>query len=176
MRISSSCNAARHDVSTSLTVGNTRVVPPYIKMPPIEKETTDSLACSCNVDDCKFCDATMSYISGLIVTKMMKKSSCDSCKEGLLYSLNDPVSNVDLIALKNRGGLVNPSGSVLRLVKINEKSIRKFVLIKERSDRRMRHKLQIDILGKVQEANLFETLTNHDLDFNCDGERHSASD
>ena len=105
MRVSLNCNTASQDNTRSLSVRQENAIKSLTKVSTIGEEIS-SLTCPCNLDDCKFCDATLSYISGFIVMKIMRKSSCDLCKGSLLFTTMDPITGSDLIALKNRGGLV----------------------------------------------------------------------
>ena len=81
-------------------------------------------------------DNVLYYISGFIVRSLLKRLSCASCRNELLLDTNDPhalcMTSYPIAARftlsKQKGGLIFPSSSVLKIVKATETIFRKRVV------------------------------------------------
>lgn len=84
----------------------------------------ENLSHVCNPLHCRFCQNVIVYIAGAICKCLKPKLKCSACMAALLHSIKDPAINSLLITLKNRGGLLRPSGNLCRLLLLTEKFIR----------------------------------------------------
>jgi hypothetical protein len=107
-----------------------------------------------------FSEGILEYISGWVVRKLSQKLKCQICFFSLVRSTecSDPIPS--LIALKNNGGLVSPSQSVVKIVKHCEKYIRSFVDLHHIHKNQWESLATIKILQSFHET-VFEDLTDH---------------
>ncbi|KAF6214427.1 hypothetical protein GE061_009170 [Apolygus lucorum] len=69
------------------------------------------------------------YIAGYVVRGMGRKIMCEECLLAIADEENCPLNlTSNLISMKNRGGLIQPSSDVARICKISEKIFRMAVL------------------------------------------------
>lgn len=169
-----SSNTQAQDSTTSLVLSNTR-------LHSMESDTSSSLTLvpeglhtnsKCNLSSCRFCQASLSYIGGFIVKASSSHLSCDYCKAALLHSNDDAIQNIDLISIKNRGGLIFPSQSVIDILKVCERYVRKLIAMKEMGSPRLQQKMKSEILAELSRRPLFSSLRQHDLDTLTEGESH----
>ena len=130
----------------------------------------------CKVENCKFCEGTIPYITGFIVFALKKVIKCDDCYNSLVHSANDPCPNKGLIRCKSYNkdydensnkGLCFPSGSTCTLTYLAEQIFRKhqrFVYEKTAVQ-----KYIIEVLHELP-SNLFPSLKeNNHLTSTSDG-------
>ena len=114
----------------------------------------DSIVESMDFSDLsRFASNVSAYIAGHVIRRMVPRMNCDSCKASLI-SLN--VSDVDacdrhFLSLKNNGGIVIPSQSAIKLIKIAELTFKEMRCSKAFNDRN----LFSVIFQAVHEKNVF---------------------
>lgn len=177
LKVSLNCNVASQDVANSLRVSApvTQELQQSIKQGTEKKTKTDigTLDCRCFLLDCSFCKATIAYISGFVAKSLMKKNICITCKDALLCSSEDDLLSLfELIAIKNRGGLLFPSKSLVQLVTLCESEFRKSVQKTNLGDKFLRHKIETELLQIAHLRNIFASLSQHDLDTFAGGTSH----
>ena len=59
-------------------------------------------------------EATLTYIGGFIVGKLLKSLSCEECS-GALVTNDKTIGFLSLVKFKDRGGLIYPSADVLKI-------------------------------------------------------------
>ena len=78
-----------------------------------------------------FKDAVVGYIAGYVVRMVRKKINCSECKSALISDgadgFDEPPSCRALLTQKNRGGLLQPSVSVIKICKETEKSFQRLL-------------------------------------------------
>ena len=112
----------------------------------------------------------ITYIAGFVLRKVMKKISCAVCASTLIeqdLSISSP-TNLDLIVSKNRGGLVIPSQSVVKIIACSEKAFRVAVTGCDSGDKissnaRLLSLLTATIHRQLLDAPVFLSLNDHDL-------------
>jgi hypothetical protein len=68
----------------------------------------------------------VTYIAGFVVRKMVKRITCEECKEALYVRERPTHSRYDLVALKNNGGLIYVSEDVADLCNVAEKCVKRW--------------------------------------------------
>lgn len=100
-----------------------------------------------------YIDDIIAYIAGFIAYKILRKLSCDICKQQLYSN----VCHSKLQVVKNRGTLTNASTDVVTLCKIAETTFRENMLIL--AQKNILHTLLIKTLRKVPN-NIFDNTTH----------------
>jgi len=121
-----------------------------------------------------YADNVSVYIAGFVIRKLMPKLKCSECRELLVGVANAP--SAGFLHLKDNGGLVKPSDSVIWVVQQAERYIR-FVV----SDRKPAHSLsrlgmQLEhaVLKSIDVTKLFGN-TNHAIESSNGIENHTLS-
>ena len=64
-------------------------------------------------------EATLAYIGGFIVGKLLKSLSCEECS-GALVTNDKTIGFLSLVKFTDRGGIIYPSAHVLKILKVCE--------------------------------------------------------
>lgn len=107
-----------------------------------------------------YCSNVVQYVAGYVVHSSLKKLRCEECLACLTSEAN--VNN--LISLKNRGGLKNPSNAVIQICSITEMQIRyqqKLMGKKFKLSNVLNSKIYNYVIKKISPAALFESHTPH---------------
>ena len=117
------------------------------------------------------CNVT-SYIAGWIVRNLQAKLDCEECKSALTLRGDSPQSNDDLqlIVIKDNGGLITPSHSVRCITATCEKVIR----TKDFRDFDLKSFSSLVFINLTVE-NLFKELDNHFSSTCCDFDNHKTN-
>lgn len=103
---------------------------------PLRNHTSENMILRIeSIEDSKFCEKILFYMSGFIVSKFVKKIDSQYCKESLIGSTTrsdhgycigygDVHGPAAFTAFVNNGGLTIPSESAFRVVKYCEKRSR----------------------------------------------------
>jgi hypothetical protein len=112
----------------------------------------------------------LAYIAGFVVRKVLKFISCKVCAEALLEKDNNNIYYLNLINVKNNGGLIVPSADVVKIVKKCESFFNAYItggngLIS--SARNIKGILANKIRRELFSLGIFSHLLDHDFQ-NCD--------
>ena len=116
-----------------------------------------------------FVENVVVYIAGFVVRNLLKRLHCSVCKAALFNSLNTDTSqcaDFGLLNVKNRGGLVSPSGDVVRLCKVSESHFRSHMGPSEKpvATTNLQDLLTCGVLQSFIGADIFTGLTDHTFD------------
>eukprot|EP00794_Sanderia_malayensis_P003870 gene3870-4413_t len=132
-----------------------------------------------NTEKSEFCENTLFYISGYIVSKLVKSIQCKNCKECLIRTVtkldheffcgyNEVSGPAAFMAFVNNGGLIIPSEPVFKIVQCCEKLFRGHVC-KENSSTTVRiniavtesslHSVNIDVQFNTTQVLLVSLFT-----------------
>ena len=125
----------------------------------------------CVISDCVVCRASLAYIAGFYVHSLQKKIKCEECSNALESSEEDKCTDKSLIALKNykENALQVPSGSLCKLLYLNESILRKNMSLVKSNARNLEEKLLIQVLQKVNDNEVFPHISIFHAVDTCDG-------
>lgn len=104
------------------------------------------------------------YIAGSVVHYLMKKIKCETCQSVLLAS-GEANYHLDLINLKDNGGLIVPSTDVIKICKITESLLRKtYNNSKFISAKTFKNHFVTKTMAHFLGLKLFETINFHQYD------------
>ena len=113
-------------------------------------------------------EATLAYIGGFIVGKLLKSLSCGECS-GALVTNDKTIGFLSLVKFKDRGGLIYPSDDVLKILKVCEIVFRTNISgdnLKEPQIKyhgNLKFHLRKKVLLEMQLNKLFTSLESHHL-------------
>jgi hypothetical protein len=113
-----------------------------------------------------FCEGILEYIAGWVVRKISKKIDCKICLLSLVRSVHSTDPMPILISLKNNGGLVCPSNSVVTVIKHCEKYIRSVLDIHCMKKSQWESIATVKILSSFH-CKVFEDLSEHFIESSC---------
>lgn len=115
----------------------------------------------CIIQDCAVCRASLAYIAGFYVHSLQKKITCEECFYALESSEEDPCSDDSLIQLKSfkEGALEVPSGSLCRLLYLNESVLRRYLALVTSNTSNLEEKLLIKVLQDVNDNSIFPIIS-----------------
>ena len=126
----------------------------------------------CVIKDCRVCTASLAYIAGFYAMSLQKRIKCKECRNALLESpWTDQCTDKSLIMLKNfkDDDVCIPSGSLCKLIMLNEKVLRQNITLVSSNTRDLEGKLLIHVLQQVNDVHIFPHLSLfHSLE-TCDG-------
>lgn len=118
----------------------------------------------------------LAYIGGYIVKKITNRLRCAECSTALVvendsqpylpdhtYGPSGSSMSSNLISFKSYGSLINPSTSVLKIVKVADRHLRLLVAKWSNMPEKALDKLQLDVLQEVKPS-AFPTLQQHSLE------------
>jgi hypothetical protein len=109
----------------------------------------------------QFVDNVAEYIAGWVVKAISQHMDCKYCKDAL-YALPEEEGKYSFINFKTRGGLVDPSPSVVRICKFVESYFREVVLKNpENLNYVLTKKIPVIATKFARENNLFACLDEH---------------
>lgn len=108
----------------------------------------------------KYVEDTSQYIAGFVIKKILKCINCSTCQASLINNFNENMNT--LITIKNRGGLIFPSNSVVLVCQETERFIRNFPPTYFNNN-----KNKLYLLNKVKQ-NLYKS--KRELFYNCPGQ------
>ena len=115
----------------------------------------------CRIKECRICTASLAYIAGFYSYALQKRFKCQECKEALLDSEEDQCTDKSLIMLKNfkDDALHVPSGSLCKLIVLNEQVLRQNITLVTSNTRDLEDKLLIHVLQQVNDVEIFPHLS-----------------
>ena len=125
----------------------------------------------CVIQDCVVCRASLAYIAGFYVRSLQKKIMCEECVGALESSDEDKCPDTSLIQLKNvyEGHLHVPSGSLCRLLYLNERVLRKNLTLVNSNTGDLEGKLLLKVLKEVNDNEIFPILSVFHALETCEG-------
>ena len=125
----------------------------------------------CVIQDCNVCRASLAYIAGFYVHSLQKKIKCEECSNALESSEEDQCTDKSLIVIKNytENALEIPSGSLCKLLYLNEDILRKNMSLVKSSTRDLEGKLLMQVLQKVNDNEVFPHISLFHAVDTCDG-------
>lgn len=93
-------------------------------------------------------DNVVAYVAGFVVRKIRRTLKCADCLQHLLLQSGDPIRGFDLIDIRDNGGLLRPSSTVVRLCAACELHLRSLTS-EDFTKRHLREKVVVNV---VQEA------------------------
>ena len=172
-------NCKPQDETVTLTLSNKAIEKAHrngTSAKNILEETDDTLEDKtihegCSILDCTMCRASLAYISGYYVYTLQKKITCEDCGSALESSEEDPCLDDSLIQLKNFKDdcLKVPSGSMVKLLALNENILRKNLTLVNSNTEQLQEKLLMKVLKDVDNNSIFPIISAcHAID-TCEG-------
>lgn len=112
----------------------------------------------------EYTEKVISYIAGFVVFSLQKKTSCAVCKNELMQQdSSEARSDVLLIKIKTRGGLIIPSLDVVKICKVTESIFRQH--LNNMAERNFVQRMLTYVLRKVgSDVFLSEPMRQHTLE------------
>jgi len=172
IKLSSFANCEPQDLTSILFVTSSKKIQTtnYLDLLCIEEEVsehaeqnliTDDEMFLLNPNEIKYVNDVIEYISGFVVRKIIKKMSCSICVMAMIEKHVEV--GLELIQVKNRGGLMKPSYDIIVLCKAAEQVFKthqhQLSTIKDNPI----NYLIIKATSKIQINNMFKSLSDHIL-------------
>ena len=108
------------------------------------------------------------YISGFVVKMVRKRIKCPVCLSALTLQSDDIFDNFMFISFKNKGGLIKPSDSVVRICESTELFIQRILNCNDgalpQHSNNFVSTLTLSVVTELTEKNIFLDLNDHMLE------------
>ena len=149
----------------------------------VEKSVADrTIHARCVIMDCRVCTASLAYIAGFYAMTMQKRIKCEECRDALVESpWTDQCTDKSLIMMKaddsrswwESYNVYIPSGSLCKLLMLNEKVLRQNITLVSSNTRDLEGKLLIHVLQQVNDVHISPHLSVfHSLETSNGADNH----